>query len=39
MPLYFNILTVKSTTTILINKSNNKIPAKSVGGKKKPERC
>lgn len=34
MPLYFNILTVKSTTTILINKSNNKIPAKSVGGKK-----
>lgn len=35
MPLYFNTLTEKSTTTILINKSNNKIPAKSVGEKKK----
>lgn len=34
MPLYFNTLTAKSTTTVLINKSNNKIPAKSVGGKK-----
>lgn len=35
MHLYFSTLTAKSTTTILINKSNNKIPAKNVGEKKK----